>query len=86
MIDHDAAIRLTFQLPGEDTRMYLKGKVIQARQVGRLVIIGVQLMANRAQEKRIHRYVVARKAEILAELERTFLEISEPHGSLDLYS
>jgi hypothetical protein len=84
MIDHDTAVRLTFQLPDDDARLYLRGKVIQARQVGRLVIIGVQLMANGAQKKRIHRYVAARKAEILAELERIFLEICEQPGSPDL--
>jgi hypothetical protein len=86
LIDHDVAVRLTFQLPDEDARLYLKGKAIQARQIGRMVIIGIQLMANRAQEKRIHRYVVARKAEILAELERIFLEICEQSGSPNNYN
>lgn len=86
MIDYDAVVRLTFQLPDEKACLYLRGKVIQARQVGRLVMIGVQLMANRIQEKRIHRYVVARKAEILTELERIFLEICEQPGSPGLYN
>jgi hypothetical protein len=86
MIDHDVAVHLSFQLPDEDARLDLKGTVIQARQVGKVVIIGVQFMANRAQKKRIHRYVVIRKAEILAELERIFLEIGEQPGSPDTYN
>jgi len=85
-IDPDAVIRLTFQLPDADACLDLKGKVIQARQVGRLVIIGVRLMANGAQRERIHGYVVARKAEILAELERIFLEICAQPASPDLYN
>ena len=86
LIDYDVAVRLNFQLPDEDARLCLKGKVIQARQIGRMVIIGVQLMANRVQEKHLHHYVAARKAEILAELERTFLEIcDEQPASPDLY-
>ena len=85
MVDHDEAVRLTFQLPDADARLDLRGKVIQTRQVGRLVILGVQFMPNRAQEKRIHRYVVARKAEILTELERIFLEICEQPAPPDTY-
>jgi PilZ domain len=73
LIGYAVPVHLTFQLPDEGARLCLKGKVIRARQVGRMVIIGVQLMANSVQEKHIHHYVAARKAEILAELKRTFL-------------
>jgi PilZ domain len=69
--DQDSVVRLTMQLPGDDTRLYLKGKVIHERQTGKLGIIGMQLMGSQVQEKRINRYVVARKAEIMAELKQT---------------
>jgi len=73
-IDHDSAVRLTLQLPGDDTGFELRGKVVHSRQVGRLVIIGIQLIASRTQEKRIYGYVTARKAEIMAELEGSLQE------------
>jgi len=84
--DRDTVVRLTFQLPDSDGSLDLKGKIIHTHQVGKLAVIGVKFNIRGAQEKRIHRYVVARKAEILAELERTFLEISEQRGSPDLYN
>jgi hypothetical protein len=85
-IDPDSAMRLTLQLPGEEARLDLKGRVVRERQIGRLDIIGLQLMASKAQEKRIHRYVLARKAEILAELEQTVGEILEQqHWNPDVY-
>jgi hypothetical protein len=83
--DRDTAVRLTFQLPGSDSSLDLKGKIIHTHQVGKLAVIGVQFNTRGAQEKSIHRYIVARKAEILAELERTILELSEQRGSPDLY-
>jgi hypothetical protein len=83
--DHNTPVRLTLQLPGDDGRLDLKGKVIHARQTGRLVIIGVQLMANNAQEMRINRYVKARSTEILADLERIYREIWEQYWMPDLY-
>jgi len=84
--DYDTLVRLTLKLPDVDERLELKGKVVQARRTGRLVINGVKLMASSAQEKRINRYVMARKAEILAELERNFREISEQPRMPSLYN
>jgi hypothetical protein len=54
----------------------LKGKVIQEREVGSVNIIGIQLTASHAQKKRINAYVTARKAEIMAELERALQQES----------
>ncbi len=84
-IDDHTPIRMSIQLPGDNALMELKGKVIHARQSGRLVIIGVQLKANPTQEKRINRYVKARRTEILAELERIYREICDHYWMPDLY-
>jgi hypothetical protein len=72
--DPDSILRLTLQLPGEDTPLDLKGKVVHERQTGRLGIIGLHLLSTSAQDKHIQRYVRARKAEILAELEQASRE------------
>jgi hypothetical protein len=85
-LDHDTAVRLTLQLPGDDDRMNLKGRVVHARQIGSLVIVGVQLVAHSAQEKRISQYVKARKIEILAELEKISRAICEQPWMLPLYA
>jgi hypothetical protein len=84
--DHDSALRLTLQMPGENAPFNLKGKVVHVRQTGRLVIVGVQLIDNSAQEKHINDYVMARKTEILVELERTYQDVCERHLMLDLYN
>ncbi len=84
--DHEMPVLLTIQLPGDNTQLDIKGKVVHARQTGRLVVIGVQLIPNSAQENGINRYVVARKAEILAELEQTFREVCDHHWISTLYT
>ena len=84
-IDRDSDMRLTLQLPGDDAHLEFQGKVVHSRQAGRLAILGIQLMASGAQEKRINRYVMARKVEILAELERTSHEAFEHHWMPGLY-
>ena len=83
--DFNKPVRLTFQLPGDNVQLDIKGKVVHTRQAGRLVINGVKLMASSPQEKRIDRYVKARKSEILAELERIFRETREQYWMPDLY-
>lgn len=84
-LKHDSSVRLTMQLSGDDTRLDVKGKVIHSRKVGMLVFVGVQLTVSSAQEKRIYRYVMARKAEILAELERNFQEVHEHRWMASTY-
>ncbi len=76
-IDPDAPVRLTFQLPHDHTQLDIKGKIIHSRRTGRLSIIGLRLMVNSAQERWVIRYVKARKAEILAELETPFRDVYE---------
>ncbi len=78
-------MKLTFQLPGEDTPLDLKGKIVHARQAGKLAILGIHMLATRVQEKRILKYVVTRKTEILAELEQAFREIHEPFWTPGFY-
>jgi hypothetical protein len=50
-IDQDSAVRLTLQLPGDDTRLDLKGRIIHEQQTGSLDIIGMQWMGSKAQER-----------------------------------
>jgi hypothetical protein len=82
----DSIVSLTFQLPGEEIRLHLKAKVLHERQTGRLGILGMQLMSSSTQEKHINRYVLARKAEILGELEQTSREFYTQPSRPCLYS
>jgi hypothetical protein len=69
-LERDATMQLTLQLPDSDKRLDVKGKVVYQQQVGSLDLVGMQLMCRSAQQKRIDCYVIERKAEIMAELER----------------
>jgi hypothetical protein len=77
LLEQNLPVRLTLQLPGEDESLEIKGKVVHIRRTGRQVIFGVHFMANSTQEKYLERYVMARKEEILAELDREFQEVCE---------
>jgi hypothetical protein len=83
--DHDAVVRLTLQLPGENAHLNLHGKIVHARQTGKLVMVGVQLIANIAMERRINRYAMARKAEILADLKQAYQTICEGPSIQNLF-
>jgi len=77
LLEQNSPVRLTLQLPGEDENLEIKGKVVRIRRTGRQVIFGVHFIANSAQEKYLERYVMARKTEILAELDREFQGVCE---------
>ncbi len=83
--DRDAPVRLALQLPKDDFKMDLKGKIINSRQSGNLVIIGVSFVPNKSQEKRLHQYIQARKTEILNELESEFHKLLEPPQIQDMF-
>jgi len=83
--DHNGPVRLALQLPKDDFKMDLKGKIIYSRQFGNLVIVGVSILPNKSQEKRLHQYILARKAEILNELESEYHKLFAPPQIQDLY-
>ncbi len=83
--DCDASVRLAFQLPRDALKMDLRGKIIYSRQVRNLVIVGIRFFPSASQEKRLNRYILARKAEILDELELAFQKMFEPRQIQDLY-
>lgn len=83
--DRDAPVRLALQLPKDDFKMDLRGKIINSRQLGSLVIVGVSYVPNKSQEKRLHQYIQARRVEILKELESEFHKILEPPQIQDMY-
>lgn len=85
-LDQGSVVRLAFQLPGEDSRLDIKGKVIHERQIGRLGMIGMQLLCSTAQERRLRRYVRLRKAEILDELEKASREFLAQQRMPNLYT
>jgi hypothetical protein len=73
-LDPQSTMRMGLHLPGDARRLYLKGKIVREQQIGKMERIGMQLMCSSAQEKHINRYVVARKAEIMTELEQVSRE------------
>ena len=63
--------------------------MLHQRQAGKLFLVGLRLISSSAQERLLRRYVEARKAEILVELEQTsraFLARQAMPGSASLYS
>jgi hypothetical protein len=84
-INCDALIGLAFQLPRDTMKMEMLGKQISSRQVGNLVIVGIHLFPSSSQEMRLNQYIMARKAEILDELEWAYQKIFEPRQVQDLY-
>ncbi len=83
--DCDAPVRLSFQLPRDALKMDLRGKIIYSRQVRNLVIAGIHFFPSRSQEKRLNQYILARKAEILDELEWALQKMLGPRQIQDLY-
>jgi hypothetical protein len=81
----NAPVRLTFQLPRDALKMDLKGTIIFSRQVGNLVIAGIRFLPSKSQEERLNQYILARKAEILDELEWAFQKMFEHRQIQDLY-
>lgn len=84
-IEKGSVLSLAFHLPGDDLRLDIKGKVIHEHPLGRLAIIGLQLLSSGAQEKRLYHYVMSRKAEILDELEKASREFLARQSMPNLY-
>lgn len=84
-IDQDTPVKLTFQLPGDDSQMTLKGKIIRSRRVQQLIMIGISFFPDAKQSKRLQHYIETRKAEILDELESAHRQTYEQRQVQEMY-
>jgi len=84
-IDPENIIQMTFQLPNFP-RFTMPGNIVSHYTLGKtLTRIGVRIYPSTSQIRQINNYIIARKAEILQELDIACIEMLEPPGSKDLY-
>jgi hypothetical protein len=81
----DAVGRLRFHLPDDPLEMMVKAQVVYFKPMGKMVKAGVRIFPSISQAERLKRYIIARKKEILEELDRKCAEIHEPQKVCNLF-
>jgi hypothetical protein len=84
-VESDMPVRLTFQLPRDDSLINLPGKVAHVRQAGNLTRLGFHLNPTMSQQRRLSQYVLEQKAKIMKELKTVFISMQQPRHTQDLY-